>query len=77
MCPITVRKNIREDLKDRWVTNLCEDRKRFYLVASQLDPRTKMLSLCDNKYFPSWKDDDLGFLSMDFKSFYSSLLREK
>ena len=30
-----------------------------------------MLSFCDNKYFPSsWKDDTLGFLSMDFKSFY-------
>ncbi len=25
----------------------------------------------DNKYFPSsWKDDDLGYLSMDLKSFY-------
>jgi hypothetical protein len=32
---------------------------------------TKMLSFCDNKYFPSsWKDDDLGYLSMDLKSFY-------
>jgi hypothetical protein len=30
-----------------------------------------MLSFCDNKYFPSsWKDDDLGHLSMDLKSFY-------
>ena len=32
-----------------------------------------MLSFGDNKYFPSplsWKDDALGFLSMDFKSFY-------
>jgi hypothetical protein len=30
-----------------------------------------MLSFCDNKYFPSsWKDDDLGYLSMDLKSFY-------
>ena len=58
-------------MEDRWVTNLSEDRKRFYLVTSQLDPHTKMLSFCDNKYFPSsWKDDVLGFLSMDFKSFY-------
>jgi hypothetical protein len=25
-----------------------------------------MLSFCDNKYFPSsWKDDSLGYLSMD------------
>ena len=33
--------------------------------------RTKMLSFCDNKYFPSsWKDDALGYLSMDLKSFY-------
>ena len=29
-----------------------------------------MLSFCDNKYFPSWKDDTLGYLSMDLKSFY-------
>ena len=50
---------------------MSEDRKRFYLVSSLLDPRTKMLSFCDNKYFPSsWKDDALGYLSMDLKSFY-------
>ena len=30
-----------------------------------------MLSFCDDKYFPSsWKDDALGYLSMDLKSFY-------
>ena len=30
-----------------------------------------MLSFCDNKYFPScWKDDTLGYLSMEFKSVY-------
>ena len=70
-CVQSVRKNIREDMEDRWVTNLSEDRKRFYLVSSLLDPRTKMLSFCDNKYFPSsWKDDALGYLSMDLKSFY-------
>ena len=58
-------------MEDRWVTNLSEDRKRFYLVSSLLDPRTKMLSFCDNKYFPSsWKDDALGYLSMELKSFY-------
>jgi hypothetical protein len=58
-------------MEDRWVTNLSEDRKRFYLVSSLLDPLTKMLSFCDNKYFPSsWKDDDLGYLSMDLKFFY-------
>jgi hypothetical protein len=40
-------------------------------VSSLLDPHTKMLSFCDNKYFPSsGKDDALGYLSMDFKSFY-------
>ena len=63
-------KNIRGDMEDRWVTNLSEDRKRFYLVSSLLDPHTKMLSFCDNKYFPSsWKDDALGYFSMDLKSF--------
>ena len=77
-CVQSVRNNIREDMEDRWVTNLSEDRKRFYLVSSLLDPHTKMLSFCDNKYFPSsWKDDGLGYLSMDLKSFYVSLLREK
>jgi hypothetical protein len=80
-CVQSVRKNIREDMEDRWVTNLTEDRKRFYLVSSLLDPHTKMLSFCDNKYFPfsgpvpdsfpdSWKYDDLGYISMDLKSFY-------
>ncbi len=50
---------------------MSEDRKRFYLVSSLLDPHTKMLSFCDNKYFPSsWKGDDLGYLSMDLKFFY-------
>ncbi len=67
----SVRKNIREDMEDRWVTNLSEDRKRFYLVSSLLDPHTKILSFCDNKYFPkSWKDYTLGYLSMDLESFY-------
>ena len=33
-CVQSVRKNIREDMEDRWVTNLSEDRKRFYLVSS-------------------------------------------
>ncbi len=70
-CVQYVRQNIREDMEDRWVTNLSEDRKRFYLVSSLLDPHTKMLSFCDNKYFPSsWKDDAVGYLSIDLKSFY-------
>ncbi len=56
-------------LELRWVTNLSEDRKRFYLIATLLDPRTKMLSFCDNKYFPSsWKDEGDALLSMEFKS---------
>jgi hypothetical protein len=60
-----------EDMEDRWVTNLNEDRKRFYRVSSLLDPHTRILSFCDNKYFPSsWEDDSLGYLSMDLKSFY-------
>ncbi len=71
VCVQYVRQNIREDTEDRWVTNLSEDRKRFYLVSSLLDPHTKMLSFCDNKYFPSsWKDNDLGYLSMVLKSYY-------
>ncbi len=42
-CVQSVRKNIREDMEDRWVTNLSEDRKRFYLVSSLLDPHEKFL----------------------------------
>ncbi len=65
-------------MEDGWVTNLSEDRKRFYLVSSLLDPHTKMLSFCDNKYFPSsWKDDALGYLSMELKSFYVQPSQEK
>ena len=46
----SARTNISEDLKGRWATDISEERKRFYLVATQLDPRTKMLSFCGNKY---------------------------
>ena len=49
----SARKSVRDDLELRWVTNLSEERKRFYLIATLLDPRTKLLSFCDNKYFPS------------------------
>jgi hypothetical protein len=37
--------NNREDLELRWVTNLSEERKRFYLIATLLDPHTKMIVL--------------------------------
>jgi hypothetical protein len=36
-----------------------------------------MLSFCDNKDFPSWKDDALGYLSMDLKSFYVQPTQEE
>ena len=48
----SARKSVREDLELRWVTNLSEERKRFYLITMLLDPHTKLLSFCDNKYFP-------------------------
>ena len=32
-------------LEFRWVTNLSEERKRFYLIDTLLDPRTKMIVL--------------------------------
>ena len=51
VCVRSVRKNIREDMEDRWVTTLSEDRKRFYLVSSLLDPHTKMLSFCASVIF--------------------------
>jgi hypothetical protein len=57
-----------------WVTNLNEDRKRFFLIASLLDPRTKSLSFCDDKHFPtSWKHEGHGFLAMESKSFDSEI----
>jgi hypothetical protein len=31
-----------------------EERKRFYLIATLLDPHTKMMSFCDNQYVSSW-----------------------
>ena len=66
----SARQSVREDLELRWVTNLSEERKRFYLIATLLNPHTKLLSSCDNKYFPSsWKDEGHAFLSMEFKSF--------
>ena len=74
----SARKSVREDLERRWVTNLSEERKRFYLIASLLDPHTKMLSFCDNKYFPSsWKDEGHAFLSIQFKVFIWSILKEQ
>ncbi len=39
-----------------------------------LDPRTKSLSFCDDKHFPtSWKREGHGFLAMEFKSFYNEI----
>ena len=64
----SVRKNIREDMEDRWVTTLSEDRKRFYLVSSLLDPRTKMLSTDGEVKARSDLDELLGMstVSMHF-----------
>ena len=51
-----------------------EDRKRFFLIGSLLDPRTKFLSFSDDKHFAtSWKPEGHGFLVMEFKSFYSEI----
>jgi hypothetical protein len=58
-------------MDDRWVTNLSVDRKRFYLVSSLLDPHTKMLTFCDNKYFPIILERRYPRLFFKFsKSFY-------
>ena len=62
----SVRISIRQDLEDRCLTNLNEDRKRFYLIASLLDPYTKFLSFCYDKHFPtSCKHEGNGFLAID------------
>jgi hypothetical protein len=68
------RLNIRQDLQDRWVTNLNEDRKSFFLIASLLDPHTKSLNFCDDKHFPtSCQHEGHDFITMEFKSFYSEI----
>ncbi len=71
-CVESVRENIGEDMEDRWVTNLKRGQEEILsCVETLLDPHTKMLAFCDNKYFPSsLKDDALGYLSMDLKRFY-------
>jgi hypothetical protein len=46
----SARKSVREDLELRRVTNLSEERKRFYLIATLLDPRIKVLSFFDSFY---------------------------
>ncbi len=68
------RLSISQDLQDRWVTNLNEDWKSFFFIASLLDPHTKSLSFCDDKHFPtSLQHKGHGFLAMEFKSFYSEI----
>jgi hypothetical protein len=78
-CVQSVRKNIREDMEDRWITNLSEDRKRFYLVSSLLDPLTKMLSFCDTvtSTSPPGKTIPSVIFQWTWKVFTCSLLREK
>jgi hypothetical protein len=70
-----------EDLEVRWVTNLREDMKRFYLIIvlqRNLTPTPNFspssLGVCDNKYFStSWKGEGNGFLTTEFKSLYSEI----
>jgi len=74
----SARKRVREDLELRWVTNLSEERKRFYLIGTLLDPRTKMLSFCFNQYFSSrGKTRVTYFFQWSLKVFIWSLLKEK
>ncbi len=49
----SARKSVREDLELRWVTNLSEERKRFYLIATLYLTLTPKWSFCDNQYFSS------------------------
>jgi hypothetical protein len=74
----SARKSVREDLELRWVTNLSEERKRLYLIATLFDPRTKMLSFCDNKHFSSrGKTRVKHFFSWSLNFFIWSILKEK
>jgi hypothetical protein len=73
----SARKSVREDLDLRWVTNLSEERKRFYLITTLLDPRTEM-SFCDNQYFSSRGKTRLThFFQWSSKVLIWSLLKEK
>ena len=48
--------------------------EKIFLIALLLDPRTKFLSFCDDKHFPtSWKREGHGILAMEFKRFYSEI----
>ncbi len=53
-------------------THTCRKKSQVtYTCRNLFDPHTKMMSICDNKYFlSSWKDEGHAFLSMEFKSFY-------
>jgi hypothetical protein len=75
----SARKSVREDLELRWVTNLSEERKRFYLIATLLDPHTKMMSFCDDQYFSSRGKyfSFTHFFQWSLKVFIWSLLKEK
>ncbi len=50
-----------------------EDRKRFFLIVSLLDPHTKSLSFCDEHFPTSWQREGHGFIEMELKSFYSEI----
>ena len=52
------------------VTNLSEERKRFYLIATQLDPPQNVLVLWQQILPLIWKDEGNGFPLMEFKIFY-------
>ena len=45
-------------------------------TVETLEDQTVRRNFCDNKYFP-WKDNALGYLLMELKSFYVEPLREK
>jgi hypothetical protein len=63
---------LREDLEIRWVTNLREERMGFDLIAKKhnlaLAPTCSRSVTTNTCSPPSWKDEDNGFLAMQFKS---------
>lgn len=68
------RNLVYKDLRKRWVDDLSESFREFYLISSLLDPRTKALQFCndENSGFPSsWKLEAHTLVVFHLKCFFA------
>ncbi len=66
----SARKSVREDLELRWVTNLSEERKRFYLIATQERVPTldsQYLAVTASSSSPERLFSSVGLVKSDFR----------